>query len=346
MPARIQGLGIGLGINQQGGLGTPSITTASTVIDKWRKLDKTVPFLLAGTETDKEEIGKGNEWITQVFKTAKQPSGLTFDKYGSAEWLLWSFGFGLGVCTVSSGLYTIHPLDPGITLELPYTTVVAQLAEGGGSAIDVAMLGCQVRTVDLQFHYGPTRASVKCNTSLAGSGISTLPSGVPLPSSPVSEAFMSASSMAISVNGVDYVSSKQVLMGSITWDNNQILPLMFTPGSGVDSDGFAVGNRIFIGDRNVKLTFTAFLEASSTQYAALVAQSTGVTTVTFTFDATHYVTFTFPITSFETVEDVQEEGIVAVTCTMAPRYDSTVVGGLANSVMYITGKCGLSNICQ
>jgi len=346
MPARIQGLKIGLGNNQQGGLGTPSISTASTSFSLWRKLDKTVPFLKAGTETDKEEVGKGNEWISQVYKTAKQPSGLAFDKYGSAEWLLWTCGFGLGVCTVSGGLYTIHPLDPGITLELPYTTLVTQLAEGGGSAIDVSMLGCIVDSFDIQFHYGPTRASVKCNTTLAGSGISTLPSGVSLPSTPVNEAFMSASSMAITVNGVDYVSSKQVLMGSISWKNNPILPLMFTPGSGLDSDGFAVGNRIFIGDRDVQLTFTAFLEASSTQYAALVAQTTGVTTVTFTFDATHYVTFNFPVTSFEMVEDVQEDGIVAVTCTMAPRYDSTVVGGLANNVLNITGKCNIANICQ
>jgi hypothetical protein len=346
MPARIQGLRLGLGTNQQGGLGTPSITTASSSIATWRKLDKTLPFLDKGTETDREEVGKGDEWISQVYKTASQPQGLSMDKYGSAEWILWSFGFGLGVCTVASSLYTIHPLDPEVTLELPYTTLVAQVSEGGGTATDVAMLGLIVSSVDLVFHYGPTRASVKCNTTLVGSGLSTVPSGVTLSTTPVSESYMSASSMAISVNGVDYVSTKQVLMGSISWKNNPILPLMFTPGSGLDAGGFAVGNRIFIGDRDVVLTFTAFLEAASTQYAALVAQSTGATTVTFTFDATHYVTFNFPVTSFEKVEQTVEDGIVAVTCTMAARYDATVVGGLPNNVLNLTGKCALGNICQ
>ena len=340
MPARIQGLKFGLGSAKQ-----VNISTISPTFNTWRKLDKTLPFLNPGTETDKEEIGKGNEFITEVFKTAKQPAGLSIDKYGSAEWILWCFGYALGDVALSSGLYTIHPIDPGTTLELPYLTVVAQVAEGGGSATDAAMIGCIVDSVDLVFHYGPTRASVKCNAVLAGSGISTLPSGVSL-STALTEAFMSASSMAISVNGVDYVSSKQVLMGSISWKNNPILPLMFTPGSGLDSDGFAVGNRIFIGDRDVQLTFTSFLEHTSTQYAALVAQSTGVTTVTFTFDATHYVTFTFNITSFETAEQTQEDGIVAVTCKMAARYDPTVVGGKPNNVLIVTGKCAINDIAQ
>jgi hypothetical protein len=347
MPARIQGLRLGVGINQQGGLGTPSISTASTSIGLWKKLDKVLPFLDPGTETDKEWIGKGNEWISQVFKTAIQPRGVSIEKYGSAEWVLLSFGFGLGVCTVAGGLYTIHPLDPAITLELPYTTLVAQVSEGGGTATDVAMLGMIVDSVDLVFHYGPTLASCKCNTTFAGSGISIVPSGITLPTTPVVENFMSASSMAISVNGVDYVSTKQVLLGSISWKNNPILPLMFTPGSGLDVNGFAVGNRIFIGDRDVSLTFTAFLEASSTQYAALVAQSTGVTTVTFTHDSGDFVTFTFNVTSFEKVEQTQENGIVAVTCTMAVHNDPTVVGGLANNVCVITGKAtGISNIAQ
>lgn len=78
MPARVQGLAFGLGSAKQ-----TNISTISPTFQRWRKLNMDVPYLLAGTETDKDEIGKGHEFISQVFKTAKSFTGRV-EKYGSA----------------------------------------------------------------------------------------------------------------------------------------------------------------------------------------------------------------------------------------------------------------------
>jgi hypothetical protein len=304
-----------------------------------------IPYLRAMTETDKDEVGKGNEFITQVFKTSKEPAQQRIEKYGSAEFTLWAWGYGMGRVGLATGLYTIHPTDPGTTIENPYFSVVAQLAAGGGNAIDEAHVGCSVESVETVFKYGPTRASLRTTVDYVGSGISTLPSGVSVPAV-LAEDYMMSSSMAISINGVDYVSEKMALQGSMGWRNNSILPMRYFPGSGLDSDGFAIGGRTFFGNRVPTLSFTVFLDNNSLEYAKLVAQTSGTATLTATFDATHFVTWTYNNVSFELVEKTQEEGLVAVTVTVAPKYDATVVGGIANNVLIVTGKCGIADICQ
>jgi hypothetical protein len=277
-PTRIQGLAFGLGSAKQ-----TNISTISPTFNRWRKLNMDVPYLLAHTETDKDEIGKGNEFITEVFKTNKEPANGRIDKFGSAEFTLWGWAYAMGLTGLSSGLYTIHALDPGTTIENPYFTVVAQLGAGGGSAIDEAEIGCTVESVETQFKYGPGRASIRTTVDYVGSGISTLPSGVVLPAT-LSESYMLSSSMAISVNGVDYVSSKMALQGSMGWKTNAILPMRYFPGSGTDSDGFQIGGRTFYGNRVPTLTFTAFLDENSLEYAKLVAQTSGTVVLTATYD--------------------------------------------------------------
>lgn len=334
MPARVQGLIYGLGSAYQRGIGT-----ASTTFNRFRKLDMGQPFARPGTETDKDEIGKGNEFITGVFKTAKTFAG-SAEKYGSAEFTLWAWAYALGNTQLASGLYTIKPLDPATSIEMQYFTVVAQLAEGGGMAYDEAHLGVAIESVDTTFHYGPNRASLKTVCDYIGSGRTTIPSGITVPAT-LAENYMLASSAAISINGEDYVSAKTVLSGSMSWKNNILSSLAYTPGSGLDSDGFAVGQRLFCGSRVPAFSFTAFLQHDSTEYAKLIAQTTGTAVVTFTFDATHFVTFTWENVSFEALDRVNEEGIAAVTVNIAPRFDNGT-----STVLTITGKCGISDIQQ
>jgi hypothetical protein len=331
MPARIQGLKFGLGSAKQ-----VNISTASSTFNTFRKLNMDVPFLLAGTENDKDEIGKGNEFITQVFKTGKSFTGRV-EKYGSAEFTAWAWAYALGNTALATGLYTITPLDPGTTVEMPYFSIVSQLAEGGGFAVDEAALGVCVESVETVFHYGPTRSSLRTTCDYVGSGRSTLPSGVVLPAV-LAEDYMLNSSASITINGEDYVSAKTILHGSIGWKNNIILPLQYYPGSGLDSDGFAVGGRLFYGNRVPTLTFTAFLQHDSTEYAKLVAQTTGSATIKFQVDATHYVQWAFTQVAFEMVERTQEEGFVAVTVTVAPQFNV--------SLLTVTSKNAITDICQ
>ena len=109
--------------------------------------------------------------------------------------------------------YTILPINPGTTLELPYFSLCEQVAEGGGSAIDNLHVGCAIEDFTYQFNYGPGRASSKMTVNWVGSGLLTTPSGITVPAL-TTENNMLAASMSLSVNGVDYVATKRILSGS------------------------------------------------------------------------------------------------------------------------------------
>jgi len=332
MPTRVQSLAYGLGSAKQA-----DISTIAASFNRFRKLNMDIHTLRYNTENDKDEIGKGNEFITQVFPVAYDMQG-RIEKYGSAEFTLWAWAYALGQVGLTGGLYTITPIDPGSTLELPYFSVVQQLNEGGSAAIDEAFLGCAIEDVETVFNYGPGRQSLKTNASIVGSGKHTIPSGVSLPAV-LAEAYMLSSSCAITINGHDYVSAKTILSGSLGWKNNLLLNAGYYPGSGVVDDA-AVRGRIEIGNRVPTFTFTARLLNNSPEYAALIAQTTGTAVLTFTFDSTHTVTFTWQSVSYEMVERTEADGIVAVTVTVAPKFDPT------NGVLTVTGKCAITDIAQ
>ncbi len=339
MPTRVQFLNLALGSAKQA-----DILTKSATFIKVPKLNMDVPFLNYMTETDKDWIGKGDEFISPagVYKTNVDSTG-RLQRYGSAEFVCWAWAYALGNVALASGLYTIKPILPTVGLELPYWTLAAQIPDVGGNAIDEAHIGCAIESVETNFSYGPDLKTVECNVDYVGSGIHLTPSAVTFPTTLV-EKYMRSSSMSIMVNGTDYVAgvpgAKTILKGSMGWKNNLILPLRYTPGSGLDADGFAIGNRILIGNRVPTFNFTAFLTKDSTEYTKLASQLTGTAVVTLTFDATHFVTWTYESVSFERREVTQEEGFVAVSMTVAPKSDPT------NGVLVVTSKNGIADIAQ
>src|SRR5678816_2440561 len=292
-PARVQALIFALGSAKQA-----NITTASSTLIRVPKLDMGVPYLAYGTETDKDWIGKGNEFISAagVYPTAYGFGG-SINRYGSAEFMNWAWAYALSSVNLAAGLYTSTPLDNSVGLEPYYFTIVGQLSGGGGTLFDEAYLGCAIEEVVTNFKYGPTLASVEQNCTYIGSGKNTVPSTVTVPAV-LSEKYMHSSSMALTVNGVDYVSTKTMLMGSIGWKNNIIAEMGYYPGSGTQ-DSAAIMGRMLIGNRVPSFSFTALLQSDSLEFTKLIAQTTGTAVVTFTFDATHYITFTFESVSFE-----------------------------------------------
>ncbi len=334
MAARIQQKILGLGKAKQ-----TNISTISASFLRFKQLNAQLAPTGFNTENDANEIGKGNEFISAagVFPVAYNPAG-RLDKYSSAEFMVWALCYALGNVTEVTGLYTIIPIDPGTTIELPYFSVVEQVAEGGGSALDNAFVGCAIEDFAYEFNYGPGRQSGKCTVNWVGSGLLTTPSAVTVPAT-LAEHYMLSAGMALTINGVDFVSAKTILSGTIGWKNNLMLNTGFFPGSGLQN-GAAVRGRLEIGPRVPSLTFTARLLATSTEYAQLIAQTTGTAVLTISFDSTHTVTFTFQSVSFETVDNGEQDGIVSVTVICAPKYDPT------NGVLTISAKCGIVGIAQ
>ena len=337
MPARIQQLVLGLGANKQTAIGT-----AGTTFLRFKKLDTTLTTPKPVFENDAAEIGKGHEFITQTFPSHYDVAN-RLEKYASAEFTTWAVAYGLGNASVTGSsapyTYTIVPIDPGTTLELPYFSLVEQVAEGGGKAVDNMYVGCAIEDWTYQFSYGPGRASSKMTVNWVGSGLLTTPSGITVPAL-TTENNMLAASMSLSVNGVDYVSTKRILSGSIGWKNNLLLNAGFYPGSGLQN-GLQVRGRMEIGARVPTFQFTARLLSGSTEYNTLVAQTTGTATLSVNHDAGNSVSFSFPKMAFQVVENAEADGIVAVTVTGAPQYDT-----VSSTVMSVTTKCGIGTIAQ
>jgi len=335
MPARIQQLILGLGKAKQ-----TNISTAATSFLRFKKLDMALTTPKPVFENDAAEIGKGHEFISQTFPSHYDVAN-RIEKYASAEFATWVCAYGLGnVAVTGTGApytYTIVPIDPGTTLELPYFSIVEQVAEGGGSAIDNLHIGCAIEDFTYQFNYGPGRASSKMTVNWAGTGLLTSPSAVVVPAT-LAENNMLAGGMSLTVNGVDYVSTKRILSGTIGWKNNLMLNAGFYPGSGLQN-GLQVRGRMEIGARAPSFQFTTRLLAGSTEYATLVAQTTGTAVLTVQHDAGNSVTFTFPQMAFQVVENTEADGIVAVSVTGAPQYNTT-----ASNVMSVVALCGIGGI--
>ncbi|MGA2602208.1 MAG: hypothetical protein ABSH09_35020 [Bryobacteraceae bacterium] len=164
MSARVQQLVLGLGSGKQAAIGT-----AAASFMRFKKIDTTVTTPKPVFENDAAEIGKGHEFITQTFPSHYEVAN-RIEKYASAEYVTWACAYALGnVAQTGSAApytYTIVPIDPGTSLELPYFSIVEQVPEGGGKAVDNLYVGCAIEDFTYQFNYGPGRASSRLTVLL------------------------------------------------------------------------------------------------------------------------------------------------------------------------------------
>jgi hypothetical protein len=173
----------------------------------------------------------------------------------------------------------------------------------------------------------------------------TDPSGITLPAQTV-EKLLPSASLTLSINGVDYVTNKNIVSLDTSWKNNIRLDAGFFPGSGFQTPGDgttgAVRGRLEFGNRVGALKFVARFDNNSTEYAKLKAQTTGTAVITLTYDANNSLQITWQKMAFATVEitETDQFATVAVDCT--PIYDSTNTNGLITAV----AKCNVDAICQ
>jgi hypothetical protein len=136
---------------------------------------------------------------------------------------------------------------------LPYFSFVAQIRPGAGSVIDRPMTGCAVEGWTISIGSGLGRANSKINVEFHGSGKLTEPSV----------------SLTLTINGVDYVTSKNIVSFETSWKNNIRMDAGFYPGSGFQTSGDAttgaIRGRLEFGNRAGALKFVVRFDHNSTE---------------------------------------------------------------------------------
>lgn len=338
--ANINELMTAIGFGKQTDILTANLVTAMTrMTNLTRKEWAQNPV----AEDDANETGKGHEFPTAVFKSHYDPPEYEYSKYLSAEWAAIVMSFSLGnvvkTGTTPHFVYTILPIlgaSNTTQLELPYLSFLQQIRPGGSSVLDQLFVGCAIKSWKLSVKNSPGRASAMLSASLVHSGKYTEPSSYTMPASPTLHE-MQAGGMTLTINGIDYVASKNFLSLDASWDNN-FRPGFF-PGSGTQ-DGFQIQGRLEIGDRTCGFTYVARYANGSTELTKLRALTSGTAVITFTYDANNALSMTYQKMIFKMAELGESDGMVTVAVTASPQYDVT------NGLLTVVAKADMDGICQ
>jgi hypothetical protein len=326
------------------------IATAQAAAGMWRfsKINAALANPKLATENDADEYGKGHEFPTATYKTAWDV-GVTLEKYLSAEIGAWAVAFGLGKVVKSGGpnfVYTCTPLIPanGDAAELPYLSYVEQIRPGAGVVIDRQAVGMAVESFQISVGSGPGRANSKISVELVGSGkVIDTATGITMPAA-TAEKLLPSASLTLSINGVDYVTNKNIVSLETGWKNNVRMDSGFFPGSGFQTAGDgstgAIRGRLEFGNRAGNLRFMARFENGSSEYTKLKAQTSGTAVITLAYDTNNSLQLTWQKVTYSVVEIAETDQILTVAVDCLPMYDS------GNGILTAVGKTTVDGICQ
>ena len=130
------------------------------------------------------------------------------------------------------------------------------------------MPGCAVEGWTISIGSGPGRANSKITVEFQGCGKLTEPSAIIMPAATV-EKLLPSASLTPTINGVDYVTSKNIVSLETSWKNNIRMDAGFYPGSGFQTSGDAttgaIRGRLEFGNRAGALKFVARFDHNSTE---------------------------------------------------------------------------------
>jgi len=326
-----------------------AIGAAQTVGNMWRQTNlNTKPWAkVPVNEDDAAEIGKGHEFATQLFKSHYNMPAYEISKYLSSEWAAFVMAFSLGNVTLtgSTAPYTyvcVPALGATNTtgLELPYFSFVQQIRPGGSSILDEILIGCAVKSWKLAVKNSPGRASAMLSAECVTTGQYTSPSTITVPAASLLHEMNAGTISALTINGTNYLSggsAAQFVSLDMSYDNN-FRPGFF-PGSG-SQDGYQIQGRFEWGDRTLGMQLVVRVQHGSGEYAALIALTTGASTITFTRDSGNSLELQIQKQGFKVAELTNTDGIVTLSITGEQLYDPT------NGLLTATILTPQTGICQ
>jgi hypothetical protein len=158
------------------------------------------------------------------------------------------------------------------------------------------------------------------------------------------EKLLPSASLTLSINGVDYVTNKNIVSLETGWKNNIRMDSGFFPGSGFQTAGDgstgAIRGRLEFGNRVGNLKFVARFQNGSDEYTKLKAQTAGTAVITLAYDSNNSLQLTWQKIAYSTVEIAETDQILTVAVDCVPMYDIT------NGILTAVAKCGVDGICQ
>jgi hypothetical protein len=317
-PANVQETRVAFGFSPQA-----DVATANLLTEMWSltKVNPATSVVNPVNETNALDIGKGNEFPSQVFPSY-QDASVALEKYASSEFLAWLFCFTTGKATKTPAgtgwTYAAVPNDPSVDcINLPTFSWDEQIRPTPNSVIDRMLVGVVVGDWTLTMQSGPGRANCRVSCNLPGAGLVTIPGLSPLPAI-TQEHFLNAAGATININSVDYVMSQSFISLEFRWNNNVRLDTGLYPGSGTQN-GYAVRGRMEYGIREMSFSFVARAQKGSIEYNNLISGVEGPATIGVQgalIGTTFYHNFqiSMPRTRMQSVVNADDNNIVTVQC--------------------------------
>lgn len=277
--ANIQELVSAIGFHRQ-----VDVNTALTAASMWklRQSNNQIGQPQLVNETDADDIGKGDEWITQNFpshiNTPRQ-----WDYYLTSENAAMLAAFGLGKVTETGSGATGVTIDATFTdpcvdtIDVPTTTMVQAInACPANELFDFALIGMALEEWTISLKQGPGRQNATMTSTWAGTGKYADPSNIDVATMPfVNEHRMGAGgTTTLTILARDYIALKTFVSLDFGIKKSLRLDEGFYPGSG-QQNGYDIRGRMQHGKREATLTATVECTAGSPELDDLLNQTEG-----------------------------------------------------------------------
>jgi hypothetical protein len=241
--------------------------------------NRTIGYPNIVNETNAADIGKSHEWSTQLFPShieVAQPWDARLSSQNAA--MLGMFGLGKRTSKGAAGAGFQYVFDPLVNLtdgiEMPSTTFVSAVRQGGDELFDFALIGCVCNEFHIMLRSGPGRDNATMTSSWMGCGKYANPSTITIPSATDEDLLNSGGAVTLTIGSSDYITLKTFISMDLGWMNN--VTQGFYPGSGSQVIGSATANiagRMRHGPRAISFKVVAEMEHDSEELADYLDQS-------------------------------------------------------------------------
>lgn len=238
-------------------------------------------------ENDSDDLGKGDEWVTQNF-----PSHINaprqWDYLLTSENAAMLAVFGLGKFAQSGDAtdgykYTCTFSDPCEDgLDVPTVTMLQSINQCVGNTLfDYALIGMALEEWTIRLQQGVGRQNATMQSSWQGCGKYSEPSGVDVSAQEmaVEHRLGAGSATVLTLMGRNYLTLKQFVDFQFGVQKALRLDDGFYPGSG-QQNGFDIRGRMQHGKRSATLQATVHMAAGSPELDDLLAFTEGTAQLT------------------------------------------------------------------